>query len=89
MRYFEKYSLKQEGSENRKTKKFMPKNTVGSQLIGGDAAPCSDKERRLRQIEASVKMNANNMGKLFSFFTREQLKSPGITQPETDDEKTN
>jgi len=51
MKYFK------ENTSQRDEKQFMPTYTVGSQLIGGDVPPCSDKERRMRQIEASIRMN--------------------------------
>lgn len=65
------------------------KNNVGSSLNEGPGHIFSDKERRMRQIEASIKMNRNKMGRLFSSFTREELKSPGIFKPDKDDEQTN
>ena len=89
MKYYNKTSQrdkKQERSENRKTKKFMPKYTVGSTLQGGDVSPCSDKERRMRQIESSIRMNKNKIGRIFSIFNQEQLKSPDVLKPNKDDE---
>ena len=77
---FYKKSSKKEG------KQYMPTYTVGSALRGGDVPACSDKERRMRQIEASVRMNRNKLGRIFSPFTREQLKSPEILKPNKDDE---
>ena len=81
MKFFKKLSSKKEDK-----KQINPKYTVGSHLIGGDAPPCSDKERRLAQVENSVKMNTKKLGKVFSWFSQEQLKSPDILKPDKDDE---
>jgi len=82
MRYFKNTSRRDE-------QRVKPKNTVGSALREGPGHVFSDKERRLRQIEASVKMNKNKLGRLFAHFTQEQLKSPEVLKPKTDDERTN
>jgi len=74
---------------NKTSQRDVQKPTVGSKLLDEPEAAFSDKERRMRQIEASIKMNRNKLAKIFTPFTQEQLKSPGITQPDTDDEIPN
>ena len=81
MKYF-----KENTSQRVDRKQIMPKYTVGSQLIGGDVPPCSDKERRMRQIEASIRMNSNKLGRLFAHFTQEELKSPDLLKPKKEND---
>jgi len=73
-------------SSKREEKKIIPTYTVGSALRGGDVPPCSDKERRMLQIEASIRMNRNKLARIFAPFTQEQLKSPDVLKPKKEDE---
>jgi len=78
MKFFNKTSQrdeKQQRSENRKTNKFMPKYTVGSKLLD-EPGPLTEKEMALRKIEASVKMQKDNLGlgKLFSPYQERNRK---------------
>jgi len=82
MKFFKTSSKKEE-------KQFKPNYTVGSALREEPGHVFSDKERHLRQIEASVRMNKNKLGRLFAHFTQEELKSPDVLKPNKDDEQTN
>jgi len=64
----------------------VQKPTVGSKLLDEPEAAFSDKERRMRQIEASIRMNRNKLGRLFAHFSQEELKSPDVLKPNKDDE---
>lgn len=68
------------------SQQHVQKPTVGSKLLDEPEVMCSDKERRMRQIEASVLMNRNKLGRLFAYFTQEELKKPDVLKPNKDDE---
>jgi len=73
-----------EKDPNKGKKEFVPKYTTGGTMHDADNPPGTDEEKRKRQIEASIKMNKSTMGKIFSPFTKEQLQSPYIIKPKTD-----
>jgi len=72
-----------EKDPNKGKKEFVPKYTIGG-AFDADNPPGTDEEKRMRQIEASILMNKNKMGSLFSPFTKEQLQSPYIIKPNKD-----
>jgi len=81
MKYF-----KENTSQRDDRKQIMPKYTVGSHLIGGDVPPCSDSERRKKQVENSLNMNKSKLGRIFSPFSPDEIKHPEHMKPISDDE---
>lgn len=71
---------------NEGKKEFVPKYTIGGTMHDADNPPGSDEEKRMQQIEASIKMNKSTMGRIFSPFTKEQLQSPYILKSIKGDE---
>jgi len=78
MKFFNKTSQrdeKQQRSENRKTKKFMPTYTVGSKLLD-EPGPLTEKEMAIHKIKDSVKMHKDGpVSRLFAPLNAQELKT--------------